>query len=134
MGFEWLEGRPEKQAAVAAIVEHGNPIPVPIVPQYVEQLIMVTDEGDNTAPGFVAALKRYRKALGIDPAVCFVRTPGAATTLEEDCQKAGIPADAFQFTGDYYALPNLIPMLARPSKLELLMEIMDYPLPERKPA
>ena len=40
----------------------------------------------------------------------------------------------FQFGGDYYALPNLIPLLSRPSKLELLMEIMDYPLPRRKSA
>ena len=54
--------------------------------------------------------------------------------LEERCKQAGIAVDAFQFTGDYYALPNLIPMLSRPSKLELLMEIMDYPLPARKPA
>jgi hypothetical protein len=43
-------------------------------------------------------------------------------------------ADAFQFTGDYYALPNLVPLLSRPSKLDLLMEILDYPLPARKPA
>ncbi len=43
-------------------------------------------------------------------------------------------ADAFQFTGDYYALPNLVPLLSRPSKLDLLMEILEYPLPVRKPA
>src|SRR5207237_259802 len=47
---------------------------------------------------------------------------------------AGVGADVFQFSGDYYALPNLIPMLARPSKLDLLMEILEYPLPQRKPA
>jgi hypothetical protein len=41
-------------------------------------------------------------------------------------------ADAFQFEGDYYALPNLVPLLTRPSKLELLMEIMEYPVPTRK--
>jgi hypothetical protein len=28
----------------------------------------------------------------------------------------------------------MVPMLLRPSKLELLMEIMDYPLPKRKGA
>ena len=33
--------------------------------------------------------------------------------------------------GDYYALPNLVPLLARPSRLELRMEIMDTPLPVR---
>ncbi|HEX7377802.1 MAG TPA: hypothetical protein VF278_11850 [Pirellulales bacterium] len=43
-------------------------------------------------------------------------------------------ADAFQFTGDDYALPNLVPLISRPSRLELLMEIMEHPLPERKPA
>ena len=43
--------------------------------------------------------------------------------------RRAIVCDAFQFTGDYYALPNLVPLLSRPSKLELLMEIMEYPLP-----
>jgi hypothetical protein len=102
--------------------------------QYVEQIIVVTDEGENTSPLFVETLKKYREALKADPSVCFVRTPGAGTQLEEQCRKAGILCDAFQFTGDYYSLPNLVPLLSRPSKLELLMEIMDYPLPQRKPA
>jgi hypothetical protein len=102
--------------------------------QYVEQLIVVTDEAENTAPLFVDALTKYRESIKADPTVCFVRTPGAGTQLEEQCRKAGILCDAFQFTGDYYSLPNLVPLLSRPSKLELLMEIMDYPLPQRKPA
>ncbi len=102
--------------------------------QYVEQIIVVTDEGENTAPLFVDALAKYREAVKADPNVCFVRTPGAGTQLEEQCRNAGIACDAFQFTGDYYALPNLVPLLSRPSKLELLMEIMDYPLPRRQPA
>ena len=102
--------------------------------QYVEQIIMVTDEEENTAPLFVETLKKYREEVKADPNVCFVRTPGARTLLEDQCRKAGIMADAFQFTGDYYALPNLVPLLSRPSKLDLLMEILEYPLPVRKPA
>lgn len=102
--------------------------------QYVEQIILVTDEGENTAPLFVDALTKYREALKADPSVCFVRTPGASTQVADQCQKAGVMCDAFQFTGDYYSLPNLVPMLSRPSKLELLMEIMDYPLPQRQTA
>jgi hypothetical protein len=100
--------------------------------QYAEQIIVVTDEGENTAPLFVAALAKYREAMKADPNVCFVRTPGATTQVEDQCRQAGILCDAFQFTGDYYALPNLVPLLSRPSKLELLMEIMDYPLPQRR--
>jgi hypothetical protein len=102
--------------------------------QYVEQIVMVTDEGENTAPLFVDALKKYRETLKADPNVCFVRTPGASTQLEVQCNQAGLICDAFQFSGDYYSLPNLVPLLSRPSKLELLLEIMDYPLPQRKPA
>ena len=43
----------------------------------------------------------------------------------------GVPTETFTFEGDYYALPNLIPLLSRPSRLELLMEILDTPLPVR---
>jgi len=102
--------------------------------QYVEQIIMVTDEEENTAPLFVETLKKYREEVKADPSVCFVRTPGARTLLEDQCRQAGITADAFQFTGDYYSLPNLVPLLSRPSKMDLLMEILEYPLPVRKPA
>lgn len=102
--------------------------------QYVEQIIMVTDEGENSSPLFVEALKKYREEVHADPSVCFVKTPGATNHLEEQCQRAGVMADAFQFSGDYYSLPNLVPLLSRPSKLELLMEIMEYPLPKRKGA
>jgi hypothetical protein len=102
--------------------------------QYVEQVILVTDEGENSCPLFVDALRGYRETVKADPTVCIVRTPGGSTQLENACQKAGVMVDAFQFTGDYYSLPNLVPLLSRPSKLELLMEILDYPLPVRKPA
>jgi hypothetical protein len=38
----------------------------------------------------------------------------------------------FEFRGDYYALPNVIPLLSYPSQTELLMEILAYPLPQRR--
>ena len=102
--------------------------------QYVEQVILVTDEGDNSAPAFVPALQKYREAMRADPSVLIVRTPQAFDTVERACRAAGAMVDVFQFAGDYYALPNLIPLISRPSKLELLIEIMAYPLPQRRPA
>lgn len=102
--------------------------------QLVEQIIVITDEEENTAPFFVESLQKYRQEVGAEPGICFVRTPNAQTLLEDRCRAAGLTADAFQFTGDYYSLPNLVPLLSRPSKMDLLMEIMDYPLPSRKPA
>jgi hypothetical protein len=102
--------------------------------QYVEQIILVTDEFENTAPLFVAMLQNYRAALKADPGVCIVRTPGATAHLTSACRKFHIPVDVFQFDGDYYSLPNLVPLLAKPSRLELLMDIMEYPVPARRPA
>jgi hypothetical protein len=102
--------------------------------QYVEQMVMVTDEGENTLPYLPEALKEYRERLKADPAFCIVRTRGGVDYLEKRLKAAGIACDAYQFDGDYYALPNLLPLLTRPSKLELLMEILEYPLPKRKAA
>lgn len=102
--------------------------------QYAEQLVVITDEGENTPPLFVDELEKYRQELKADPTICIVRTPGGSTYLERMCRDRGHVVDLFQFEGDYYSLPNLVPMLSRPSKMELLMEIMAYPLPERQAA
>jgi hypothetical protein len=82
----------------------------------------------------VDALTKYRQELKADPAVVFVKVPRAGTYLEDECRKAKLAADAYQFDGDYYALPNLVPLLTRPSRLELLQEILEYPLPARRAA
>jgi hypothetical protein len=102
--------------------------------QYVEQIIMVTDEEEYDPPYFVESLLRYKRELHADPGVCIVRVPDSSTRLQDQCKRAGIAVTTFDFSGDYYSLPNLVPLLEPPSELDLLMEIMDYPLPERKPA
>jgi hypothetical protein len=102
--------------------------------QFVEQIVMVTDEQENNSPSFVETLAKYRESLKADPTVCIVRTPDASDLLEKRCKAAGVAVEIFQFSGDYYSLPNLVPLLSRPSRLELLMEIMEYPLPKRQAA
>jgi hypothetical protein len=100
--------------------------------QAVEQIIIVTDEEEYDPPFFVESFLKYRQTLGIDPAVCFVKVPDSSTRLEDQCKRAGIVVSVFDFNGDYYSLPNLVAMLEPPSELDLLLEIMDYPLPQRK--
>ncbi|MBA7619855.1 hypothetical protein ES703_27196 [subsurface metagenome] len=102
--------------------------------QYVEQIILVTDGGENNPPFFVPSLKTYRKDTNTDPNVCFVKIEGSdlSQRLEEQCRLEGIMTDSFLFKGDYYALPNLLPLVSKPSKLELLEEIMGWPLPQRR--
>jgi hypothetical protein len=99
--------------------------------QRVEQIVMITDEGENGAPFWRNALKSYQENVGkVD--VVFVRVGRAGDSLERNCQEMGVTYSAFDFKGDYYSLTNLLPLLARPSMLELLMEILEHPLPTRK--
>jgi hypothetical protein len=100
--------------------------------QRVEQIVMITDEGENTAPRFKDAYRAYADDLKVRPDVIFIKIGYANNLLERDCAKLGIAPNAFEFRGDYYALPNVIPLLTRPSMMELVMEILNYPLPKRK--
>ncbi len=99
--------------------------------QLVEQIILVTDEGENTAPYFVDALDAYRRALNVMPHVVIVRVGGSYDWIETQLKQKQVPVETFTFKGDYYSLPNLVPLLSRPSRLELLIEILDTPLPVR---
>src|SRR5207249_2231302 len=100
--------------------------------QRVEQIILVTDEGENAAPLFKDAYAAYAQALNVRPAVTIVKVGQACCFLEQACRALGVPLSMFEFRGDYYALPNVIPLLTMPSQADLLMEILSYPLPERK--
>jgi hypothetical protein len=99
--------------------------------QSVEQIIMVTDEGENQTPFFAETYVKYRSDVKADPNVCIVRI-GKDNKLVRRCSEIGLATDVFQFEGDYYSLPNLIPLISKPSKLDLLMDIMDYELPKRR--
>ncbi len=100
--------------------------------QRVEQLVLVTDEGENAAPLFKDAYEVYAKALNVRPSVTIVKVGQACDALEKVCRERGVPLNVVEFRGDYYALPNVIPFLTAPSQGELLMDILNYPLPERK--
>lgn len=103
----------------------------------VEQIILITDEGENRPPYFWQTYNRYKDALCTDyPNVCIVkvRTPDTSNKLEREAAQLGFGCDVWEFSGDYYSLPNLLKFLQKPSKLDLLMEIMTWPLPQRKQA
>ncbi len=99
--------------------------------QKVEQIIVVTDEGENTAPRFADVYQRYRDELEVAPDVVIVRVGDASEHMQQPLRRIGAQLDVVTFDGDYYSLPNLVPLLARPSRLDLLLEILDVPLPAR---
>jgi hypothetical protein len=99
--------------------------------QVVDQIIMVTDQAENQAPFFRDAYIRYSEKIGFKPNVVIVNIPPVSTRIEVACRSLGVEYSVFTFSGDYYSLPNLVPMLSAPSMAELVMEILEYPLPKR---
>jgi hypothetical protein len=102
--------------------------------QLVEQIIMVTDEGENVAPRFKDVYQQYVDVLNVRPSVILVKVGQACNLLETACAALGVAPQVFEFQGDYYSLPNVIPLLTYPSLADMVMEVLDYPLPQRKMA
>jgi hypothetical protein len=100
--------------------------------QPVEQLVIVTDEGENTAPYFSTVFPRYCEEMKVVPDIIIVKVGQHSNHLERELQRLKVGYETFTFASDYYALPNLVPLLSRQSRLELLLEILETPLPERQ--
>ena len=62
--------------------------------QRVEQIIMVTDEWENSAPLFKDAYTAYAADLGVRPDVIIVKVGNATDKLEQDCKALGIAPSA----------------------------------------
>jgi hypothetical protein len=96
-----------------------------------EQIVIVTDEGENTTPYFRNAYDEYVKEMGVAPTVIIVQVDGSNQSFVNGLQSHGIEVMRYQFRGDQYSLVNVLPLLAMPSRAELVNVIMQYPLPER---
>jgi hypothetical protein len=102
--------------------------------QRVEQIIMVTDANENREPWFKNAYAAYVEQMSVKPELILVKVGQASGKIEAASKALGVAVNVFNFQGDYYALSNLIPLLSRPSRAELIDEILEYPLPERQVA
>ena len=102
---------------------------------YVEQIVLVTDEGENTPPLFRDAWAQYAAALGVAPTVIIVRVGASGRSpFADGLRRQGIEVLTYGFTGDYYALANVLPLLALPTRAELVETIMARDLPRRPAA
>lgn len=98
----------------------------------VDSIVIITDEDENTDPYFVKEYQIYCKRMGIYPPVLIIRY-GNSDQVERDLRGIRAEVQVFNFTrGDYYSLPNILPMINPRTRLDLLEEIMNTPLPYRK--
>jgi hypothetical protein len=114
----------------------GTSIGVPLVRMRregvrVEQIVIVTDEGENTAPFFRDVYARYAAELKVAPNVVIVHVGRGGSQFSDDLTRRGVEVLRYVFGGDYYALPNLLPLLAMPTRAELVDLIMRRVLPKR---
>jgi hypothetical protein len=98
---------------------------------YVEQLVIVTDMGENAAPLFHDAYAQYARELGVAPNVTIVAVGGNDQRFLSRLREQAIPLTVWEFKGDHYSLPNLLPLLALPSRAELVEQVMEVALPRR---
>ncbi|MBI2265553.1 MAG: VWA domain-containing protein [Armatimonadetes bacterium] len=98
-----------------------------LIDKEVEQVVVISDGEENTPPRFVDMLTRYEKEHGRPLKVFFVKVgENKRTPLEEDM--GGRDFTMFHFDGDYYNLPNVIPLLCSGNSFELVEEVLSLPL------
>jgi len=97
----------------------------------VEQIIVITDGGDNTPPRFETAYAAYKENMKVEPMVTFIHLPGEPDRLSGELQNLGCEFRKIEGGGDQYSLPEILTLLSRPSMFDLVMEIMDIQLPKR---
>jgi hypothetical protein len=102
--------------------------------KYIENIVVITDEGENRSPYFTDVYEKYVNKMNVRPTVVILRVNARTDKFQRDCNNHGIETSVYDFDGDYYALQEVVPLLSRPSATDLLEEILEYPLPERKVA
>lgn len=102
----------------------------------VEQIVVITDEGENTVGRFASEIKNYASQFGVTPNIVMVRVGGryeSSDRMTESIKKAGMDVEALVCDKlDGVSLPNLIKMLSRKSIFDLVMEINNLELPTRE--
>ncbi len=99
----------------------------------VEQIILITDEGDNGTPKFSVVLKQYEKKFGHMPNIVIVRCGTyASDATERRCKSVEATVDVLEVADiDKISLPNLLQLLSRKSLFDLVQDILELPLPTR---
>lgn len=103
----------------------------------VDQLLVITDEGENCEGAFASTVKRYEQAMGFCPAVVIVRIGGSrwcvSDRMAKTCKRQGITTDVLVCQSiDKIAIPNLLQLLSRKSIFDLIQEILSIDLPTRE--
>jgi hypothetical protein len=96
----------------------------------VSQVLVISDGDENTRPLFREMLDLYEQESMQQCRVIFLKVQNSRITTFESSMK-GKDFTVINFNGDYYSLPNVVPMLCGGSGHDLVNDIMDMPLLDR---
>lgn len=104
---------------------------------YAEQIVIITDEGENGHPEFHELLSEYKKKFGMMPDIVIVRmgrhSVYNANRVANSCKMAGATVDSMDVQDiDKISIPNLIQLLSKKSIFDLVQEILRLPLPTKE--
>lgn len=102
-----------------------------------EQIVIITDEGENGHPEFHELLPEYKAKFGLMPDIVIVRMGRHAVynrnRVVNNCQQAGATVNAVDVQDiDKISIPNLIQLLSKKSIFDLVQEILQLPLPTKE--
>lgn len=95
----------------------------------VNGIAIASDGGDNHAPLFPSAYKKYVAQMGIEPTVYLFHVSGDNDALTPTCRYDGINLERFEMGShvDYYSLPALVATM-KINRYQMLDDIMATPL------
>ncbi len=98
----------------------------------VDQILVITDEEENSNGKFAEAVTSYKNSMGTTPNVVIIRVGSCRDNMTRTCKAKGIDVEAVECKNiDKVSLPNIIQLLSGKSMFELIQEILAIPLPTR---
>jgi hypothetical protein len=94
-----------------------------LMDEEVEQVVVISDGEENAPPRFRDMLNKYEMKHGRTVKVFFVKVSTVARTTFEASME-GTDFTVINFDGDYYNLPNVIPLLCSGNNFELVEEVL----------
>jgi hypothetical protein len=94
-----------------------------------EQIVVVSDGEENTAPFFSLEMREYCRIHQMTPDIFLIKVSQRdETDFERMMRMEGFSLTVIPFNGDYYNLPNVIPRLCQGVEADLVAEVLQYPL------
>ena len=99
---------------------------LPLMKQRIQQIVVISDGEENGTPTFADVLLRYEAEHGPCQVTLVKVGNSGETTFEASMRKHGM--QIIPFNGDYYSLPDIIPLLCSGGQYGLLQEVLALPL------